>query len=466
MNQNSQQPNQDFVDYYPNPNPENRVRETADSVVRLKPMPKKNQSSKRTNIFAWITGILLVVGIVLLAGILSLLFYFSTNKNISKTFLPSVPKLSTNQTQNNVSNNQSIATFTAPANLKSATEVVQNALPSVLSINVKAKNSLTAGTGYVVSDDGLVITNKHVVSFACQPGSENLEVTAITNDQKLLKLKVMSIDPVDDIAILKIQNPPANLQKIEFGDSSKLQLGEDVVAIGNALGNLQNTVTRGIISGLDRSFENQNLRDECTNGEFRIDGLIQTDAAINKGNSGGPLFNAYGQVIGMNTLGTDAQSVGLAIPSATINTVLNGYIQNKSIIRARLGVVSQEINPLSKEQYPWLPVDYGEFVGSLDFDIPAQNVVSQGSSAELAGIGANDIILEINGEKLVSSSVNPTPLRRNILNKQSGETIEITYIKANKTSESISYDQTPIKKEVKLKGVTYNLTTKQNILVE
>jgi S1-C subfamily serine protease len=171
-------------------------------------------------------------------------------------------------------------------------------------------------------------------------------------------------------------------------------------------------------------------------------------------------------MVGMNTLGTDAQSVGLAIPSATILTVLNGYLKNKSIIRPRLGVVSQEINPIRKIQFPWLPVDYGEFVGSLDINIPKDKVISAGSSANEAGIKYGDIILDINGEKLVSKRDNPTPLRRNILNKQAGEIVEITILKGEfDTKGEVSYPSKPTQVKVKLKGVGYDLVTNKNILV-
>ena len=360
--------------------------------------------------------------------------------------------------------------FSPQKSAKSTVEVVNNNLPSVVSINITSKidNRSTAGTGFVVSNDGLIVTNKHVVSMACVYGYKNLSISALTNDQKAYNLELKSIDPVDDIAILKIQETNSNLPKIEIGDSSKLQLGEDVIAVGNALGTLQNTVTKGVVSGLDRSFDTQSLKDDCSENEFRVDNLIQTDAAINKGNSGGPLFNSSGQMIGMNTLGTDAQSVGLAIPSSTILTVLNSYINRQTIIRPRLGVVTQEINPMRKIQKPWLPVDYGEFVGGLDMVIPKDRVISAGSSAQEADIKFGDIILDIDGQKLIATKDNPSPLRRSILNKQAGDTVVITILKTNNTtldSQRIIYNPDPIKVSIKLKGVNYNLDTNRIVSV-
>ncbi len=373
----------------------------------------------------------------------------------------------TNYSTTKSSSNRNNLQFANQKAAMTTVEVVNKNLPAVVSINITSKidNRSTAGSGFVVSSDGLIISNKHVVSFACVYGKQNLKISALTQDQKVYNLELKSIDPVDDIAILKMIDAPANLAKVEFGDSTKLQLGEDVIAIGNALGNLQNTVTKGVVSGLDRSFDAQNLKDECTNSELRVDSLIQTDAAINKGNSGGPLFNSSGQIIGMNTLGTDAQSVGLAIPSSTLLTVLNSYLTNQTIIRARLGVVTQEINALRKIQKPWLPVNYGEFVGGLDANVTAEKVVAQGSAAEEAGIKFGDIILEVNGQKLVASNDNPSPLRRSVLNKQAGDVIELSILQAqvDALSQKINYNSTPIKVKAKLKGVNYNLNSPTQI---
>jgi S1-C subfamily serine protease len=354
--------------------------------------------------------------------------------------------------------------FIPRGNSKSVVDIINQNLPSVLSINVIGKNDskATAGTGYIVSDDGLVITNKHVISLLCGNNNTIFQTVGVDNDQRVYDLELKSIDPVDDIAILKIKNPTNTLKKVDFGDSNALQLGEDVVAVGNALGTLQNSVTKGVVSGLDRSFDSGGLKDECTNSDFQVNGLIQTDAAINKGNSGGPLFNSSGQIIGMNTLGTvDAQGVGLAIPSATILASLNSYLKSNQIIRPRLGVITQEIDPTKKLQNTWIPVDYGEFIGSLDAEIPVSRVISSGSSAEEAGFKYGDIILEVNGEKLVSKASNPSPLRRKILTKQANENIELTYLKAknNYNDREIQYESSPRKVTVKLKGISYNLQT-------
>jgi S1-C subfamily serine protease len=196
---------------------------------------------------------------------------------------------------------------------------------------------LTAGTGFFVDDSGLVFSNKHVVAAVCTKGIGSLQITGLNHQEIAYDLELLSIDPIEDIAILRVVNAPEEevFQPVELANSENLQLGQDVIAIGNVLGELQNTVTRGIISGLNRSFQTS-LVDQCTNTEFEADSLIQTDAAINRGNSGGPLFNASGQLIGMNTLGTtDAENIGLSIPSSTIKNVVDTFRENEKIIRAR-----------------------------------------------------------------------------------------------------------------------------------
>jgi serine protease Do len=419
--------------------------------------PNRNYKPKR-NTIAIILIVLLIVGIAF--GVATFLYYSIKDK--SNSFGQGISKTEKNKNQNLSDQSNTPIQFAQPQNAKTTVEVVNSNLDSVISINLisKSEGKTAAGTGYIVSTDGLVITNKHVISLACRSGASPLAIKGFANDNKEYNLELKSIDPIDDIAILKITDKSTGFKSIEFGDSTKLQLGEDVIAVGNALGNLQNTVTKGVISGLDRSIDSLELRDECTNGEFRVDNLIQTDAAINKGNSGGPLFNATGQVIGMNTLGTsDAQNVGLAIPSSTILSSLNSYLAGNSIVRPRLGVISQQINPLKKVQTSWLPVDYGEFIGSLDVSIDPTKVVSQGSSAQEAGLKFGDIVLEINGQKVISTKQNPNPLRRNILTKKVGETIDISYLKAKSVNSngSVEYESTPVKTKIKLKGVGYNL---------
>jgi len=354
--------------------------------------------------------------------------------------------------------------FATGSNSRTTTSIVKDSLPSVLSISVKsttsrlAGSSVVAGTGFIVSEDGLVVSNKHVIAQECQ-NPKDIQISALSHDQKAYDLELLSVDPIDDIAILRIKNNAEKLSAVKFADSNAVPLGADVIAIGNVLGELENSVTKGIISGLNRSIDasNQSLSDECTGQRVvSIDALIQTDAAINPGNSGGPLFDSAGLLVGMNTLGSkEGQGIGLAISSNTILVSLKSYEKNGKIIRPRLGVYTETVTPLQKQQNTWLPVDYGEIILS-----PTKNekAVAVGSPAEKAGLVDGDVIVELNGVKLVASEQNVSPLKRSILSKQSDEEVELTVYKATKeTSVGYEYKSQPTIIKVKLGGVSYDL---------
>lgn len=360
-----------------------------------------------------------------------------------------------------------LAEFTSEREAKSIVEVVEEVLPSVLSISLKTRadslniaQDLTAGTGFIVTPEGLVVTNKHVVSVVCKNDPANILISALSHDQQAYELELLTIDPIDDVALLKVVNGRDNFKPLSLADSNQLKLAQEVVAIGNVLGELQNTVTKGIVSGLNRSFETE-LNDPCTNTNFQADNLIQTDAAINKGNSGGPLFNAAGELIGMNTLGTvDAQNIGLAIPTSTLKTILESFKNNNQIVRARLGVTSLQINPLRKAQNSWIPRDYGEIVFSQE-----GNPVAANSAAAEVGIGEGDIILEIDGNRLVATNTNPSPLRREILSKQPGSSIKLKVLKSNsKNNQGYGYESEPIVLDVILGSVSFNISNREVVV--
>jgi len=164
------------------------------------------------------------------------------------------------------------------------------------------KQQVAAGTGFLVSVDGLIVTNKHVVDV------EQAEFTVLTNNGGKYSARILSKDPLHDLALVKIDGK--NFPILTLGDSDKTQIGQSVIAIGNALGEFSNTVSRGVVSGLSRS-----IVARAGTGSEKLDKLIQTDAAINPGNSGGPLLNLRGEVLGINTaIAAGAQSVGFAIP--------------------------------------------------------------------------------------------------------------------------------------------------------
>lgn len=242
-----------------------------------------------------------------------------------------------------------------------------------------------AGTGFFVSKDGLIITNKHVVA------DDTAAYTVVTSEGKSYEAKILSQDPVNDIAILKIDIE--NAPYLSFAESGSVQLGQKVIAIGNSLGQYQNTVTSGVISGVGRSITAGGA------GELeQLEGVIQTDAAINSGNSGGPLLNLAGLVVGINTaVDRQGQSIGFAIPANDVKTALESYQEKGKITRPYLGVRYITINPAIAESEK-LPKDYGALL--LRGESLTDFAVLPGSPADKAGLRENDIILEFAGKKI------------------------------------------------------------------
>lgn len=247
------------------------------------------------------------------------------------------------------------------------------------------KKEIGAGTGFVISPDGLIATNKHVVI------EKDAEYTVYFNDGRKYKAKVVAIHPVDDLAIIKIN--AKNLPYLTLGDSDKLKLGQTVIAIGNALGEFQNTVSVGVVSGLRRNIV---ATDEKGRIE-RLEGLIQTDAAINPGNSGGPLINLRGEVIGINTaIARGAENIGFAIPVNRLKNMIYEISVKGKIEVPFLGIRYLLITEEIQKQFN-LPFDYGVYVYSDDPNKPA---VIPNSPAEKYGIKEKDIILEVDGQKI------------------------------------------------------------------
>ena len=248
------------------------------------------------------------------------------------------------------------------------------------------KMQIGGGSGFIISQDGYVLTSNHVVA------DTTADYTVIIDPKHKHSAKVLSRNPINDIAVLKIDIK--NLPYIDLADSNKIQLGEEVVAVGNALGEFHDTLSAGIISGLSRyitafgglDHQMQNLR-----------GLIQTDAAINPGNSGGPLVNMEGQVIGINTaMIMGAQNIGFAIPVNYAKKDLEEVKKFGKIVVPFLGVkyvlLSKEMAKANK-----LPVEDGALVVREALGEPP---VIKGSAADKAGLKEFDIILECNGQKI------------------------------------------------------------------
>jgi serine protease Do len=252
--------------------------------------------------------------------------------------------------------------------------------------NGTEKKEIGGGSGFLVSSDGLVVTNKHVVN------QKDVEYTVFTNDGKKHTATVVARDPVLDIALLKVVG--SNFPYLTLGNSDSLQVGQSVIAIGNALAEFRNTVSVGVISGLARSVV---AGDSSGNTEL-LDHVIQTDAAINPGNSGGPLLNLSGHVIGVNVaVAQGSQNIGFALPINSVKNAIESVKSTGKIVRPYLGVRYVAINSEMKEKNN-LTVDYGVLVkaGASQNEL----AVIPGSPADKAGIVENDIILEVDGVKL------------------------------------------------------------------
>lgn len=287
------------------------------------------------------------------------------------------------------------------------TDVIKKVSPAVVSIVVskdittlnpffglqrEGVQQVGAGTGFFVSADGLILTNKHVVS------DSRAQYTVVTNDGKKYDARVVSQDPSNDLAIVKVEM--SNAPYLAFADSTDLQLGQHVIAIGNSLGQFQNTVTTGVVSGLSRSI----VAGDRTGSE-QLEGVIQTDAAINPGNSGGPLLNLAGQVVGINTaVSQEGQLVGFAIPSIDAKLALDSYLRTGKIVRPFIGVRYMLLNAATAEEMN-LQRDYGALL--IRGDGTANFAVSPGSPADRAGLKEGDIILEVNGSRIDED--NPLP---------------------------------------------------------
>ena len=243
------------------------------------------------------------------------------------------------------------------------------------------------GSGFIITSDGLILTNKHVVSDA------NASCSVIMADGKNYDAKIQSTDPVYDLAVIKVD--ARNLPVVELGDSDQLNVGQWVIAVGNALGKYQNTVTVGVISAKARNVE---ASDPNGSSSENLSGMLQTDAAVNSGNSGGPLVNLTGQVVGINTaVASNAQSIGFAIPINSAKKAIDSIKKSGKIVRPYIGVRYLPITPdLAKANN--LKYDYGVVV--VRGNGIGQVAVVSGSPADKAGIVENDIILEINGEKI------------------------------------------------------------------
>ena len=256
------------------------------------------------------------------------------------------------------------------------------------------------GSGFVISPDGLIVTNKHVVA------DTSASYRVFTRENKLYEVEKIYRDPANDLAILKVSAPAGELKPVELGDSSKLKVGQFVVAIGTALGEFRNTVTTGVISGLGRGI----VAGSPFEGSESLDNVIQTDAAINPGNSGGPLINSAGQVIGVNVaVASGAQNIGFALPINMAKESLDNFNKTGQFSRPFLGVHYRMIDQTEAVAKGWI-----EGAGIVE--------VVAGSPAEKDGLKSGDIIVKVDGEKLSEKYT----LAQAIAKKKVGDKLELS----------------------------------------
>ncbi len=300
----------------------------------------------------------------------------------------------------------------------SIAEIAEKVSASVVSIVTSTKTtnyfgqdyeSAAAGTGIIVTSDGYILTNKHVINGAT-------DITVVLDDGTTYEdVEVAATDPINDVAFLKIKDV-SDLTPATLGDSKTVGVGQQVMAIGNALGEYQNTVTVGVISGTGRSVT-------ATDGSKTetLTDMIQTDAAINSGNSGGPLVNAAGEVIGINTAtSASAENMGFAIPISSVKGMLAQLVESGKAERAYLGVYSAEITSEVAKAYN-LPVSSGAYVYSSS----SYSAVIKDSPAAKAGIKDKDIITAVNGVKVGAAG----SLADLIGEYKPGDTVQLTVIR-------------------------------------
>ncbi len=302
-------------------------------------------------------------------------------------------------------------------------DVVEKVSPAVVSIAVENRQLFDPfgfgqpgekqsgiGTGFVVESNGLILTNKHVVSF---DGERYIAIIKNSDgSEKKFDVKEIHRDPFNDLALLKVD--ASDLKTVELGDSDILKVGQKVIAIGNALGRFENTVTTGVVSGLGRGVS---PIDPSTGIAERLEDLIQTDAAINPGNSGGPLVNSSGQVIGINSAVASAENIGFAIKINIAKQLIDDFKRSGGkIVRPLLGI---RYNHISRDTALLNEVPEGEYVREVVRD----------SAAEDAGIKVADIITHLDGQKLTEENTLASIIRT----KKVGDSLKVRLFRDGQT---------------------------------
>ena len=295
---------------------------------------------------------------------------------------------------------------------------------------VEGQSQQALGSGFVVDKDGHIVTNYHVVQ-----GATRVEVSF--SNQDTVKATIVGTDPSTDLAVLKVDVPAKALTPLALANSDVVRVGDPVVAIGNPFG-LERTVTAGIVSALQREVRSPN--------NYTIDHVIQTDAPINSGNSGGPLIDAQGRVIGVNSQietangGGGNVGIGFAVPSNTVKSVVAQLLADGRVDRAFLGVTLQDVRP-NVAGVLRLPADKGVLVGAVKPGSPAAKAGVKGGTTQVVVAGESyqlggDMIVALNGKPV--SSVDE--LRDAIAAHKPGQTVSLTVVHANGTKSTMNVE--------------------------
>ncbi len=351
---------------------------------RRSKMPHEPRQKRRGRGFGFVVAILVAALIGGAGG--GYLVYNAIEPNIDQlnrqlsSLEAEVEKTPIISTGNQTNSNTNTDPDSSNSDNMSVEAIADQASPAVVAIGTKAlqqtimgyQTVMAAGSGVIISADGYIVTNNHVVE-----GSTETTVTLSSGDE--YSAKIIGTDVTTDLAVIKVE-ADVELPFLSFGNSDELQVGETVVAIGNPLGEFEGTVTRGVVSGKNRSI---------TIDDMTMLNLIQTDAAINSGNSGGALLNLRGEVIGINSAKTSAigvEGIAFAIPSEVVVPTVEQLIESGEVTRPMLGITG---SPVPRN-------NYGLPQGVMVYD------VLRGSSADKAGVKSSDIITAVNGNDVVS----------------------------------------------------------------
>lgn len=389
---------------------DNKKTESNKEINQAEPVTIDNYQSFEPNSSKKSKTSPVVIALVVIA-LSSSLYNLQLTKNLSADLSSRLHTSSSNGNSLNFTEGSiaSVANSVSKSVVSIVTSTTQRSLLS------SESSTTAAGTGFILSSDGYIATNKHVVSGANKIGVLLDDGTAFED------VELIGTDPLNDFAIIKIKNAK-DLTPIKLGDSKTITAGQQVIAIGNALGAYQNSVTSGIISGKGRSLT---ATDSSRTQYETLSDMIQTDAAINGGNSGGPLLNAAGEVIGINTAyASQGNNVGFAIPISSVKGIINSVLNGRGFERAVIGVRYVNLTPsIAKEKK--LDVTHGALISSSKNN----SAIIPDSAGDKAGLKENDIITAVNGVKIgVAGSLS------SLIGEYSvGDTVELTIVRNNKT---------------------------------